>query len=183
MKIPNSPRLKFSFMTRDDAEQFFELDQDVEVMRFINGGKMTTMDEIHTKSIPRLESYANRAQGWGIWKVTTLADEANNPSTFIGWILIRPMDFFSDAPQYNNLEIGWRFKKLAWGKGYATEAAKSVVDVVSAPDKITIVSAIAIEENFDSINIMKKLGMTFLKKDIHHDPLGDMEVVFYQKQV
>ncbi|WP_299792099.1 GNAT family N-acetyltransferase [uncultured Shewanella sp.] len=183
MKIPDTTRLSFTFMTHNDAGQLFELDQDVEVMRYINGGKKTSMEEIHSRFIPRLESYANESEGWGLWKVCTRLDELENGSSFIGWVLVRPMNFFSDAPQYHNLELGWRFKRLAWGKGYATEAAKAVMETVCAPEKINTVSAIAIEDNTSSINVMKKLGMTFVKKAIHHDPLGEMELVFYQKSL
>lgn len=170
-------------MTRDDADALFELDQDTEVMRFINGGKMTSMEDILSVSIPRLESYADEAEGWGIWKVSLAAPCDDFSSDYLGWVLVRPMDFFTDQPQYHNLELGWRFKRATWGKGFGTEAAKAVMEAVSASDKITSVSALAIEGNLGSINIMKKLGMTFLKKEVHQDPLGDMELVFYQKML
>jgi len=39
---------------------------------------------------------------------------------------------------------------------------------------------LAVEGNIASINIMKKLGMTFLKKEIHKDPIWEEEVVYYQ---
>ena len=41
----------------------------------------------------------------------------------IGWILVRPMDFFSSKPIWHDIELGWRFLRSTWGKGYATEAA------------------------------------------------------------
>ncbi len=167
-------------MTRDDADALFDLDQDTDVMHFINGGKMTSMEDILSVSIPRLESYADQSEGWGIWKVS-LRGEVDDSKAYLGWVLVRPMDFFSEAPQYNNLELGWRFKQSSWGHGFATEAAKMVMDTVCAPLKITRVSALALEQNVASINIMKKLGMKFLMKKLHHDPLGDMELVFYQK--
>ncbi|MBL4815394.1 MAG: N-acetyltransferase, partial [Shewanella sp.] len=59
----------------------------------------------------------------------------------------------------------------------------AVMDVVTAPDKINKASAIAFEENLGSIKIMEKLGMSFLKKGIHKDPLGDLELVYYEKFV
>lgn len=168
-------------MTRNDADALFELDQDTEVMKFINGGKMTSMEDILSVSLPRLESYADETEGWGIWKVSLKTPCDDFSSDYLGWVLVRPMDFFTDQPQYHNLELGWRFKRATWGKGFGTEAAKAVMEAVSADEKITTVSALAIENNHGSINIMKKLGMTFLKKEVHRDPLGDMELVFYQK--
>lgn len=178
MKIKDSLRLQFELMTAKDWELMFALDQDPEVMRFINGGKLTSKQEIQEIYIPRMESYTNSEEGWGLWKVSL---KQNNE--FIGWILIRPMEFFSDKSEFDNLEIGWRFSRNSWGKGYATEAALNIKQSLVDKGILTKLSAIAIEENSASTNIMKKLGMNFIKKDIHRDPLGDQLVVFYQIEI
>ncbi|WDE14147.1 GNAT family N-acetyltransferase [Thalassomonas haliotis] len=175
MKITNSKRLNFALMTSNDAQLLFDLDQDAEVMRYINGGKISSMQEIRDIYIPRMQSYTNEPLGWGLWKV-----EVTQTNEFIGWVLVRPMDFFTDHPQYNNLELGWRFMQKAWGKGYATEAAQSITRAIAEQTQVKYFSAIAMEDNAGSINIMKKLGMAFLKKELHQDPLGDMEAVYYQ---
>ena len=181
MNIPDSTRLSYQFMTRNDAELFFELDQDSEVMRYINGGKITSMEDIIAVFIPRLERYADQNKGWGMWRVSLATHQQSD--LFLGWILVRPMDFFTDMPQWDNLEIGWRFKQIAWGKGYATEAAQAVMDVVTQDSKLNSISAIALEDNLESINIMKKLGMKFLKKKYVDDSLVKAEVVYYQKSL
>lgn len=94
------------------------------------------------------------------------------------------MHFFSDNRDDQDMELGWRFKQSAWGKGYATEAARHIADaVVSHDTSIRSISAIAMEENKGSINIMRKLGMEFVKQDLHNDPLGDMDVVYYRKML
>ncbi len=90
------------------------------------------------------------------------------------------MDFFNENTQWNNLELGWRFFKKNWGCGYATEAAKAIMNTLKKSPKVYRFSAIAMEENLASIHIMKKLGMKFIKKDLHKDPLGDLEVVYYE---
>ncbi len=165
-------------MSAKDAELMFQLDQDIEVMRYINGGKMTTRKEINEVYIPRMESYTNSQKGWGLWKVMLQESDI-----FIGSILVRPMGFFNESPDYQNLEIGWRFSRNSWGYGYATEAATQVVRALIEQGGINKLTALAFEENTASINIMLKLGMQYLKKDIHKDPLGDEEVVFYQLEV
>lgn len=183
MNIANSPRLRFEMLTQDDAQLLFELDQDPEVMRYINGGKPSTMDEITNIILPRLNAYTNPEQGWGIWKVTTLSDNATLPSTFIGWILVRPMDFFSDKPKYHDIELGWRFKKCTWGKGYATEAARAVSNAIILQPRVSHISAVADKDNIASINIMQKLGMTYQKVAPYPTPTGEVPVVYYQKPV
>lgn len=183
MKIANSQRLQFEMMGQDDAHLLFELDQDPEVMRFINGGKVSTMEEIETILLPRMKRYTNPDKGWGLWKVTTLETELGCPSSYIGWILVRPMDFFCDAPKFHDIELGWRFKQMSWGKGYATEAAKVIMDMLARQADVSHVSAVADEENLASINIMKKLGMQFTKRDDYSTPNGPVEVVYYQTAV
>ncbi|MEM1412394.1 MAG: GNAT family N-acetyltransferase [Pseudomonadota bacterium] len=178
MEVADSPRLSFAPITDQDAELLFELDQDPEVMRYINGGHMTTMEEVHEVFIPRLNAYRNPVKGWGLWKVT-VKDEQR----YVGWILVRPMDFFGEQPQWNDIELGWRFKRDSWGKGYATEAARAVCDAIATQDEVQKISAVAMEDNLASIGVMKKLGMRYLKTDIHKDPLGDMNAVFYSMDV
>jgi len=178
MHIEATERLRFEIMDANDADLLFELDQDPAVMRFINGGKMTTLKEIKDVMLPRLESFTNKAKGWGLWKVTTI-----DADHFIGWVLVRPMAFFSDAPEYDNIELGWRFKQSSWGKGYATEAAMQIQRVMLKQLGVSALSATALEDNIGSINIMKKLGMSYVKTYVHeHDLLGEMNAVYYQRK-
>jgi RimJ/RimL family protein N-acetyltransferase len=178
MEVKDSMRLSFALMDENDAELLFKLDQDPNVMRYINGGHMTTMEEVNEVFIPRMQSYTSPDKGWGLWKV--LVKETN---AFIGWILVRPMDFFNDKPAWDDLELGWRFMKSAWGKGYGTEAAQQVVEALIELGGISKLSALAMEENSGSINIMKKLGMEYIKTDVCKDPLGDLQVVYYSMPV
>jgi RimJ/RimL family protein N-acetyltransferase len=175
MKIEDTSRLAFALMNEDDAEQLFQLDQDPEVMRYINGGHMTTMKQIHEVALPRLKRYTDPKTGWGMWKLTVKED-----NTFIGWVLVRPMNFFSDNPEPHNLELGWRLMRKAWGKGYATEAAIAIKNALTAQQGITQFSALVIDGNDASVNVMTKLGLQYLKTDLHKDPMGDIELLYYQ---
>ncbi|MGJ8662472.1 MAG: GNAT family N-acetyltransferase, partial [Marinicella sp.] len=158
MEIANSARLNYALMGPADADLLFQLDQDVEVMRYINGGKITTMEDVHAVFLPRLAKYANPEKGWGLWKVTiTQTDE------FIGWVLVRPMEFFTDSPQWHNWELGWRFMRNSWGHGYGTEAAKTIMHALIDSQDVKKMSAIAMPDNEASIKIMIKLGMSYLK--------------------
>ena len=178
MEIKNSQRLSYALMGSDDADLLFELDQDIEVMRYINGGEMTSMQDIHNVFLPRMAKYTDVDKGWGLWKVVV-----NTTDQFIGWILVRPMDFFNDQPQWDNWELGWRFKRESWGYGYGTEAAQHIMSALTESQELHKFSAIAMPENQASINIMKKLGMKHLKTELHKDPLGDMEAVYYELDV
>lgn len=178
MNIKNSERLKFRLMGSDDAQALWELDQDPQVMKYLNGGTPTTLETINSVAIPRMEKYRDSSKGWGIWQVS---DKETNK--YLGWVLIRPMAFFTDTPKYNDLEIGWRFFQNSWGKGYATEAAIAIKDAVVADTYISHISALAVADNIGSIGVMKKMGMSFIKAYLHKDPIGDFDAVHYQMSV
>ncbi|MDX1705357.1 GNAT family N-acetyltransferase [Pseudidiomarina sp.] len=179
VNIPNSARLCFRLMDDNDGDIMYELDQNPEVMRYITPGRVPSRKDISAVFIPRMQKYRNPEKGWGLWQVNTIADNA-----FIGFILVRPMFFFSDERDDTNIELGWRFKQHTWGQGYASEAACHVAGFLAAGDQsITRFSAVAHPENNGSINIMKKLGMYFVRQFQHKDPLGEFDVVHYEQQV
>ncbi len=174
LTIKHSERLSYRLMDDTDADLLFELDQDPAVMEHINEGKPTSRVEIDNIFIPRMMQYRNPDKGWGLWQVNTLADDE-----FIGWILVRPMYYFSDDRDDEDIELGWRFMQKSWGTGYATEAAKAVMMALHRQVGYQTFSAIAVAGNTGSIRIMEKLGMAYQKTDIYKDPLGDTEAVFY----
>jgi len=178
MQIPDSERLTFRLMGAEDAQALWQIDQDPTVMKYLNGGTPSSMEQVNTVFLPRMEKYRDNVKGWGIWQVS---DKESNE--YLGWVLIRPMAFFTDSPNYKDLELGWRFFQKAWGKGYATEAAIAIKDAITANSDITHVSALAVADNLGSIGVMKKIGMSFVKAYLHKDPIGDFDAVHYQMSV
>ena len=180
MQVPDSDRFHYFFMTAADTELFLDLDQDPEVMRYINGGIVSTPETIETWYIPRLAAYADQDKGWGLWGVREKVTQ-----NFVGWILVRPMGFFGGDRDDENLELGWRFKRESWGKGYATEAARSVMRALEEIGYRRF-SAIAMPENAASINIMQKLGMEFEREGLDPESKneGDEQpIVYYTRSI
>ncbi|WP_448565484.1 GNAT family N-acetyltransferase [Thalassotalea ganghwensis] len=175
MNIPNSERLSYRLMDESDADLFFELDQDPEVMRYLSGGKVTSREDIDNVFMPRMRAYRDEKKGWGIWQVNT---KENNE--FLGFILVRPMYFFSDHTEFDNLELGWRFFRKTWGMGYASEAAIHIKNHFAQDKSYKAFSAIASEENLASVGVMKKIGMEYVKTYYHEDPVFTCDVVYYQ---
>lgn len=178
VKINNSTRLSYKLIDESDIEFLYQLDQDPEVMRYINGGEMTTRDDIINKFIPRHNAYKNSDKGWGLWKVIITESQQD-----IGWILVRPMDFFSDKPIWDDIELGWRFLQSTWGKGYASEAAIQIHQALTKLPENKFFSAIAMHGNDGSVGVMKKMGMKYVKSYTHSDSqLGDLDVVLYRME-
>lgn len=183
MKINNSERLSFRLMNSDDAQALWAIDQDPEVMKYLAKGIPTSLEKVQTVFIPRMQAYRNESLGWGIWQVSDKFTKE-----YLGWVLVRPMEFFNDSPNLKDLELGWRFFQHTWGKGYATEAAIAIKDAVvnnailkQAP--VTHVSALAVADNLASIAVMKRMGMQFIRAYLHEDPIGDFDAVHYQMSI
>lgn len=173
--MTNSSRLSFRLMDSNDAEPLYQLDQDPEVMKFITGGEISSRKKINDVFLPRMQAYRNSDKGWGLWQVNI-----TKSNEYIGWVLVRPMYFFTDTPELDNLELGWRFFKSSWGKGYASEAALHIMEQLSINKEYKAFSAIADEDNSASIGVMKKIGMSYLKTYRHVDPLFECDVAYYQ---
>ncbi|SEA80227.1 GNAT family N-acetyltransferase [Alkalimonas amylolytica] len=179
LSIPDTNRLSFTLLSMQDAALLYEVDQDEAVMRYLNGGKRSSMADIEHTMLPRMAKYLDPEHGFGIWQVRRLSDQA-----YLGWVLIRPMGFDTDAPAEDDVEIGWRFKRAFWGQGYASEAAQAVATAVLADKpQVRYLSAIAVEDNLGSIGVMRKLGMQFVKKYRHQDSFGELDAVLYRVAV
>ncbi|MGJ8691038.1 MAG: GNAT family N-acetyltransferase [Thalassotalea sp.] len=182
MKIKNSARLEYKKITATDHELLYQLDQDPEVMRYLTNGEPTSRATINGVFIPRVKQYSNTKKGWGLWQAITL-----NEREFIGWIIVRPFNFFHEQSEFirndQTIELGWRFKQSAWGQGYATEAATTIMTASAKNPHHQRFCATALAENTDSIKVMKKLGMEFIKNYSHVDKLGERQAVYYQLNV
>lgn len=60
-------------------------------------------------------------------------------------------------------EIGWRLKKELWGQGYASEAARALLDFL--PTSIPELSAVNQPGNIQSQELARKLGFKLLTTD------------------
>jgi DNA mismatch repair protein MutS len=162
-------------MSAADADLWFELDQDPEVMRFLNDGIPTPREDINDYFVPRVEAFTDPSTGCGLWEV---ADKRSGE--YLGWILVRQYGFGTDYHEQDNLEFGWRLKRHCWNRGIATEAVRAILKVVCSNPAIRVISSIADPDNLASIGVMKKLGMHYVGKRMHHTPKRLFQCVYYE---
>ena len=91
--------------------------------------------------------------------------------TFLGWCGLR---FF---PETNEVDLGYRFMKKHWGKGYATESSRASLNYGFHTLNLERIIAKAMPDNKDSLKVMQKLGMTF--RGYHHDPTDPHPFIVY----
>lgn len=65
------------------------------------------------------------------------------------------------------LELGYRYKLTAWGKGYATEAAREVLRHAFEVARLESVVAFAVPQNPASLKVIEKLGFVYQRDFVH----------------
>ena len=111
-------RLVLRQFTMADADNLVNLDADPDVMRFVTGGVATTREEIETEFLPAFLAYYDRYEGFGFW-----AAIEKPTGQFLGWFHFRPRE----GANADEAELGYRLRKSAWGKGYATEGSRALI--------------------------------------------------------
>jgi len=95
----------------------------------------------------------------GYWTIRNRYDATD----FLGWILLIPSDTVGPAT-----EIGWRLPRKAWGSGFATEAAKPVLQHALATLRLPEVVAEIDALNLASIRVAEKLGLIWRAEVLKH---------------
>jgi RimJ/RimL family protein N-acetyltransferase len=91
---------------------------------------------------------------------TYFAVDVLETNEFIGFAGIKNQTWESNYTPC--VDIGWRLKREAWGKGYATEAAKACLENASTLFNIKEILAFTTDTNLASENVMKKIGMQYI---------------------
>lgn len=144
-----------------DIAPFHAMGQDDEVMRFL--GPPLTWEA--AKSAHDRMVVCQAEHGMCFWAI-----ERRTDSAFIGFCGLKP----GKAPIESEVEIGWRLRGDAWGKGFAHEAATASLDWGWANLDAARIAAITVPANVRSWGLMERLGMTrYPDEDFDHPDLAD----------
>lgn len=78
-------------------------------------------------------------------------------------------------PQFGETELGWALRRDAWGRGYATEAARACAEWGFSQLDVPYLTAMIHPDNVRSARVAERLGLTPLRDDVL---LGDPVVVY-----
>ena len=154
--IFKSERLGFRTWKEGDVRQLAAINADSKVMEYFP--KPLSFDETHA-FIKRLQNH-NTENGY-----TYFAVEVLKRKELIGFIGLLHQCFESDFTPAT--DIGWRLKKSAWGKGYATEGAERCLAYAFRDLKLEKVIATCPLVNKKSEKVMKKIGMNKVSEFDH----------------
>jgi RimJ/RimL family protein N-acetyltransferase len=148
-------RLCLRAWRESDRAPFAALNADPAVMQFFVAPFTREQSDA---LIERIEAHV-RDHGFGLWAVELRAE-----LRFLGFVGLAATAF--PAPFTPCVEIGWRLARDAWGRGYASEAARAALRFgfeTLAPDEIV---AYTVPANLRSRHVMDRIGM---QRDEHGD--------------
>ncbi len=166
MAVPleiRTARLHLRRLTQAHLPDLVELDSDPEVMRYISTGAPNSRERYEQELLPRMLCWDAHPYGF-------LA--AYEQDAFVGWFHLRP-----SVADESVLELGYRLRRTAWGRGLACEGARALLAHAFERLEHPAVDACALAENVASIRVMTKCGMRFVGTFIH--PRVPVEVVRY----
>ncbi|MFT6337428.1 MAG: RimJ/RimL family protein N-acetyltransferase [Saprospiraceae bacterium] len=159
--IFKSERLGFRNWKNEDLEEFSKLNSDIKVMEQFP--KPLSPQEV-VEFIGRLKEHFDK-NGF-----TYYATENLETKEFIGMIGLAFQEYKSDFTP--SIDIGWRLKRNAWGKGYATEGAKRCLEYGFDELDIESIISVCTVKNRKSENVMKKVGMTKMGEFDHPEMIN-----------
>ncbi len=130
---------------REDAPAIFEYASDPEVTRLMN---WRTHSEVSEAADFIQTSEKRWTQGTEFtWLITIKPDGP-------------PIGAISCRPDGHRAEIGYVLNRRYWGRGYATEAARRVMEWLFTDGAIWRVWATCDVDNLASARVLEKIGMT-----------------------
>lgn len=159
--IFKSERLGFRNWEKEDIAEFAKLNSDDDVMEHFP--KTLSTDEV----IELVDQLRNHLSQNGF---TYYATEILETREFVGMIGLALQQY--ETKYTPAIDIGWRLKKKAWGKGYATEGAKRCLQYAFDELGLDKVISVCTISNIKSENVMKKIGMTKIGEFDHPEMIN-----------
>ncbi|WP_435524368.1 GNAT family N-acetyltransferase [Chryseobacterium indoltheticum] len=143
-------RLILRKLKEADYERLFLLDSDAEVMKYIGMPTLSNVEESKEVVKMIMQQYEEN----GVGRLAVIEKESG---LLIGWSGLKLNT--SEVNGYQNFyELGYRFLRETWGKGYATESGKASLEYGFNDLKAEVIYAYAHCENQASNHILTKLG-------------------------
>ena len=141
-------RLVLREWSDSDADPFAALCADVEVMEFFP----STMSREESSAMIDRVSQRISDDGFGLWAVEI-------DGHFAGYTGLSRASAISGTSFTPCVEVGWRLAKWAWGKGYASEAARESLRIGFQEFQLNEIFSWTTRTNVRSESVMSRIGM------------------------
>jgi len=133
----------------DDATALHEVFGSPEVMKWTPSPPSKDVAETAQRLARAMAFTARQPPGMGLWAV-----ELNDTSEFLGQVGLFPVE--GKGPE---VEVAYELAPRVWGHGYATEAARALVDYGFGELGLRRVVALILPDNARSRNVASKCGL------------------------
>lgn len=167
--ILETERLFLRKIKHQDIDDLFEMDSDPDVHKYIENKPVTSKEQV----IAAIEMINKQYTDNGIARWAVVEKQTNECIGWAGLKYIREnlnnhIDFY---------DLGYRFKKKHWGKGYATESSKAIIEYGFENLGLNSIFAITHAENKNSVKVLRKLGFELIEVfDYDGDPTNWFEL-------
>ena len=143
-------RLYLRPITIEDAKDFFEMDSNPNVHKFLGNNPVRSIEE----SASKIEGVLQQYKDFGIGRLAMIKKDTGE---FVGWSGLKYECEL--RKEFNYYDIGYRLKENFWGHGYATEAAIASLDFGFNNLKLKEICGAAHVNHVVSNHILKKIGL------------------------
>lgn len=164
--VHETNRLFLQTWELQDFPAFALIARDPAVMRFIADGKPWSDSRIGW--FMGLQRAHQHSLGYCCWKLIE-----KDTSDLIGFCGIAPVFSLGET------EIGWWLKPSHWHRGLAFESASRVERAAFDEHGVERLVARVYKENYSSVRLIQKLGMTFAR-NLEHSAVGS--VLLFDKE-
>ena len=154
-------RLVLRLITEEDIKPVAELNLDPEVRKFFPDGIQTP-----EQTRLRVKEFMNFYEKQGL-PCFVILDKLSNE--FIGRCGFGPIET-------GEIEVGYLIAKKFWGRGYASEALKALLNWSKNNIKEHFIISFAPKAHTASLRVMEKCGMEYYKDGVGHG----VECKFYR---
>jgi RimJ/RimL family protein N-acetyltransferase len=139
-------RLQLRPRRLSDLDASIAINSDPDVMRYLGAVWPPERQRAHLTA----QIGTDFGEGLGYWSLF----ERTAPATLLGWALLTPL------PGSDDVQIGYRLRKDAWGRGVATEAAARLLDHAFQTLGLPALAASVHPDNLGSQRVLAKLGLS-----------------------
>ncbi len=142
-------RLVLRRFTLDDAPGFLPLVSLPDIVRYTGDSPHDSLDSARQALIDRpLHDYVR----YGFGRMACIEKSSGR---LVGFCGLKYMDDLGEV------DIGYRFLPDCWGKGYATESARAIMDLELPQWGIARVIGLVHPDNAGSARVLEKLGLRY----------------------
>ena len=147
-----TPRLILRPISLDDAQAYHPLVNDPQILEYTTEQPLSSLAEV--RELLRTRPLADY-QRYGYGRLACIERHTGRLIGFSG------LKFLDDLQQ---VDVGYRFLPDCWGKGYATESSRAVIEHGFQELGLSRIIGLVMPQNTPSARVLQKVGLHYEKR-------------------